>query len=321
MTTHPQFTRPVDAEAAPLHAARTSNTDIAVDSARPAGIAAHTSPTGHTAAIGQLAEVRQQRGTPTHDGAMILQRAAQPTRPGTRRAARPTEAPLTRISAGTRVSSADPVVDALRTEWQGWRDQPLPDAWRCACPELAQVPSFRQALEVACLDDVAAFLVIACQGGGRRAGRLLVQALLPRLAAQASRDRRHEVGDYVSTLWELLHDFPIERRTHAVATNLVLDTRKRLHRAAGREVPCSQPPEPPTPPASSSRERAAVIIDLAARRGLITAPSAEVLRSVYLYGLSGREAAGRHEMSEDMVRYRCSSSVKRLRRHMSDLAG
>ncbi|MDK9339407.1 hypothetical protein FAM23853_000629 [Propionibacterium freudenreichii] len=62
-------------------------------------------------------------------------------------------------------------------------------------------------------------------------------------------------------------------------------------------------------------------VHLAARRGLITAPSAEVLRSVYLYGLSGREAAGRHEMSEDMVRYRCSSSVKRLRRHMSDLAG
>lgn len=218
------------------------------------------------------------------------------------------------------IRGVEPVVAAFGDEWRALRDHPVPLAWQQACPELDGVTRLCELSAAVICDRIAAHLVIACQWGDRLAGRVLVQALLPRLSGLAARDARHELGDYVSTLWELLHDYPIERRHHAVSTNLLLDTRKRLSRAACREIVVEHPPEPPPPPVSSSRTRAAAAIDLATRRGMISPGNAAVLRSVYLDGLSGRQAAQRHAISEDLVRYRCSSSVKRMRLHAEELA-
>ena len=231
--------------------------------------------------------------------------------------------PQKRQHAARNMSPAQPGSDhvllSLCREWGVWRARKVPGSWRLGCPALALATTLDDAMSLACDDEVAQFLLCAAQGGDQAAARLLTQALLPRLGAQAQRDGRHELGDYVSTMWELIHRFPIERRHHAVATNLVLDCRKQLTRADGHELVWGDPPEPPTPPVTTNRRQAAVIIDLATRRGYLTGPNAAVVRSVYVDGLSGREAAGRHAISEDLVRYRCSSSLRRLRAHVDEL--
>jgi DNA-directed RNA polymerase specialized sigma24 family protein len=61
------------------------------------------------------------------------------------------------------------------------------------------------------------------------------------------------------------------------------------------------------------------LLDSAGRLGALSVESRRLLSSVYVEGISGREAASRHQMTAGSVRVRCSRAVGELRRHMPQL--
>jgi DNA-directed RNA polymerase specialized sigma24 family protein len=154
-------------------------------------------------------------------------------------------------------------------------------------------------------DPWLAQLIAAAQGGDELAGRCVVQAVLGRLVAIARRDSRLDVDQLVGALWLRIRSYPLERRPRAIASNLVLDARKDVV-AELRPLPVTQPTEP---------RRHAVAVNVlveAVRIGVIDAPIAEVMSSVYVLGLSGEAAARRHGVTPTTVRWRCSAGMRRL---------
>jgi DNA-directed RNA polymerase specialized sigma24 family protein len=170
-------------------------------------------------------------------------------------------------------------------------------------------------------DATAAKLVLLAQDHDELAGRLLLQSMSRRLAWYAGRSAKHELAEFVSAAWERIATYPAATRGTNVMINLCLDALKAVSRATAkgsREIAVDQPPEPPAP-AAASFPHAAEIIDLAERRALVPRASIAVLRSVYDAGLSGQQAAELHGMSPEMVRYRCSAAIKKLRAHRQEL--
>lgn len=148
-------------------------------------------------------------------------------------------------------------------------------------------------------------LVAAAQSGDELAGRCLVQAALGRLVAMARRDARLDLDELVGSLWLRIRCYPVTRRPRAVLANLVLDARK--------DVLSEQRPLPVAPPAEPRRHAvAAELLAQAEAMGVIGAPIADVMRSVYVLGLSGEAAAARHHVAPTTVRWRCSAGMRRL---------
>ena len=154
-------------------------------------------------------------------------------------------------------------------------------------------------------DPWLAQLIAAAQGGDELAGRCVVQAVLGRLVAIARRDSRLDVDQLVGALWLRILAYPLERRPRAIASNLALDARKDVV-AELRPLPVTRPPEP------RRHALAASLLVEAVRIGVIDAPIAEVMSSVYVLGLSGEAAAQRHGVTATTVRWRCSVGKRRL---------
>lgn len=154
-------------------------------------------------------------------------------------------------------------------------------------------------------DPWLARLIAAAQGGDEFAGRCVVQAVVGRLVAMARRDSRLGVDELVGALWLRILAYPLERRPRAIVSNLVLDARKDVL-AELRPLPVSRPPEP------RRHAVAANVLVEAVRIGVIDAPIAEVMSSVYVWGLSGEAAARRHGVTPTTVRWRCSAGMRRL---------
>lgn len=156
-------------------------------------------------------------------------------------------------------------------------------------------------------DPWLARLVRAAQSGDELAGRCVVQAVLGRLVAMARRDSRLDVDQLVGAVWLRIRTYPLERRPRAIVSNLVLDARK--------DALAELRPLPVTPPAPPRRHGfAADLLVEAVRIGVIDAPIAEVMSSVYVLGLSGEAAAQRHGVTPTTVRWRCSAGMRRLAR-------
>jgi len=154
-------------------------------------------------------------------------------------------------------------------------------------------------------DPWLAQLIVAAQSGDELAGRCVVQVVLGRLVAIARRDSRLDVDQLVGALWLRIHSYPLERRPRAIVSNLVLDARK--------DTVAELRPLPVPPPATPRRHAvAANLIVEAVRIGVIDAPIAEVMSSVYVLGLSGEAAARRHGVTQTTVRWRCSAGMRRL---------
>jgi len=154
-------------------------------------------------------------------------------------------------------------------------------------------------------DPWLAELIASAQGGDELAGRCVVQAVLGRLVAMARRDSRVDVDQLVGALWLRIRSYPLDRRPRAIVTNLVLDARK--------DALAELRPLPVTPPATPRRHAvAANLLVEAVRIGVIDAPIAEVMSSVYVLGLSGEAAARRHGVTATTVRWRCSAGMRRL---------
>lgn len=96
-------------------------------------------------------------------------------------------------------------------------------------------------------------LIRLFQRGHQLAGRVVLQALLPKLAKTATHaggmctsssdtwaeDRRHIT---IAEFWDVMADYPVDRRTSSVASNLALDT---LHRVTGARKPALDLPVDP----------------------------------------------------------------------------
>ena len=205
-------------------------------------------------------------------------------------------------------------------------------SWAGCSPELAaclDAASPAEAALACCADDpVARFLVARAQLGDAVAGQLVLGALTPELARQAGRVGL-SVAECLGAAWERILAHPVESRPVAVIVSLASDAVRLVRREnAGREVATGWGPawEPsavdvggqgsgqPMPDPDGSQ-----VLHQAQRDGWVSVSEAPVLRSVYLEGLSGRQAAERHRISPDAVRARCSSGVKRLRGHRQEI--
>ena len=237
----------------------------------------------------------------------------------------------------------------LDRDWQSLcaevQARPVPTAWLAELPAWALPPTTQAAHWLADLcdlvgrnDDVTtAALIRLAQAGDQVAGRVVVQAMLPRLWSLCRRDHRHNLTDYISVAWLRLMSFPARQRGRAMMVNLCLDCLKWLSREAARQQPevvlaglgepgAELPLHQQIPPWGNNNNSvmataryANELLQLVGRNKLVSAICLGVLRSVYLDGLSGKEAAVRHGISHDMVRYYCSSAIKILRARRQEL--
>lgn len=190
-------------------------------------------------------------------------------------------------------------------------------------------------------DEILGALIRLFQAGHQLAGRVVLQSMLIKLGRITLRtrgtssdnawaeDRRHIA---VAEFWDVLANYPLERRPRKIAANLALDT---LHRITG-ETRGQQPARPVDPteipdehsgrlmataPADPSRIGLSVDDDLvqvvswAVSRDVITREDAELLVQVYLPepGTSGTAAAAaRRGLTDAAIRQRCSRARKLL---------
>ncbi|HYO17989.1 MAG TPA: hypothetical protein VES02_04890 [Dermatophilaceae bacterium] len=142
-------------------------------------------------------------------------------------------------------------------------------------------------------------------------------------------DRRHIA---VAEFWDVLANYPLERRPHKIAANLALDT---LHRLTGETR--GQRPDRPLDPTELPEEQTCrlmvapvtdpeqivltvdadlvQVVTWAVARNVITAGDAEMLVQAYLPtpGTSGTAAAAaRLGLTDIAIRQRCSRARKLL---------
>lgn len=169
-------------------------------------------------------------------------------------------------------------------------------------------------------DEVLIFLITHAQAGNVVADYLLARTMAPKLRQMASRDPDAEFDDYLTQLWMRIHTYPIAHRSHRVAANLALDTLKAVvaQRPPQQELPADEIVEWGCVTVESVRLGRDLLV-AAEQIGLIDGTTAGILASVYIDGLSGRQAARRHHTSPEMIRYRCSTYVRRMTRHRQEL--
>lgn len=194
--------------------------------------------------------------------------------------------------------------------------------WAIDCDELAGCSNAVQVLAAIRRhpDPVLLFLISNAQAGNLVADYLLARTLAPKLRLMASRDPQAEFDDYLTQLWMRVHTYPVARRPYRVAANLALDTLKAV--VAQRPPRHELPADPKIVDVQQGTEPHGLGRDLllaAEQIGLIDATTAGILASVYIDGLSGRQAAQLHRTTPDMIRYRCSTYVRRLAEHRAEL--
>lgn len=174
-------------------------------------------------------------------------------------------------------------------------------------------------------DVVLGHLLGELAAGERLAGRVVLQALLPKVVRMAAVDRTAGVDEYVTAMWCEIAAYPLARRPTSVAANLALDTLKAVRRERYPVVDVVTSPHlvvlaadrrPAQVVGSPSRgtRRVDVVEVLAQARHhrLLDAATGALLHSVYADGLTGESAARRHGLSPGAVRTRCSRAVKVL---------
>ena len=182
-------------------------------------------------------------------------------------------------------------------------------------------------------DAVLGALLRESSGGSLLAARTVLQAMLGKVVLMARSDPATGTYAYVVAMWERVRTYPIDRRPTHIAGNLALDARK-LARREGRELRAT-----PWPPGAGFAElvdrqlardevdhgrdvsmlTAGDIIRAALELELIDADAGALLGTVYADGLSSGEAARRLLTSPQAVRQRCSTVVRRLADHSTDL--
>lgn len=222
---------------------------------------------------------------------------------------------------------------ALNEEWRHLVDQRLDGVagWVAQEPSLSGCTDLAEVLERVRQnpDPVLWMLLARCAAGDQMAGRVVLQAMLGKLVKMARLDHQAGLDDYVGAMWVCIRTYPLARRTHRVAANLALDSLKAVQRDS-RCGPATVTPYPPSllidrlyelaAPAVEEELTGRRVLAAAGRLGLVQPEVGAVLTSVYVDGLSSQAAGARHGQSAAMIRYRCSTTVRKLARHAHALA-
>lgn len=199
--------------------------------------------------------------------------------------------------------SSRSIVARLNQEWEDRRWDPAD--WMVGSPPLEAV------LQTIGLDPdhMLCELIRACQNGYAAAGRVIVQALLPKLILMSRTFPFPPVDNLVSALWIRISRYPLHHRPKSVAANLLLDAKKDVL-AENRAAPAA------TVTADPGTDLTAPQVLAAARDlHLATPESLAIVEMVYVEGMPKDRVAQLYSISADAVRQRCSDTVKRLRKH------
>lgn len=260
---------------------------------------------------------------------------------------------------GVSVSPRSPLYHQLITEWAGLNALPSArDAVQRWAHRDETLSSFARpgdivdaidAASPADKDAVLAALVALFHDRHQLAGRVILQAMLPKLSRLASgsrpnaadaatiEDRRHAV---IAEFWDVLTHYPLARRPTTVAGNLALDT---LHRLGGARHPSAEiAVAPDVVDALSHRTGAAErctrstgemrgplgglstdgdlteVTSWALARRVITSAEADLIVTIYTPHSGAHGAYGFTAVATELgittaaVRQRCSRAVRRL---------
>ena len=164
-------------------------------------------------------------------------------------------------------------------------------------------------------DAVLAALLRLGQGGDQLALLVVLKAMLGKLV-RLSAGRPDVLVEAVSEMWVAMAEYPVARRPRSIAANLSW-TVSRCIRASPRCPSAALAAEPsaalPDPDAS------ATLAD-ARRLGLIDEHAHRTLWTVYVAGLTSYQAAAVLDTTPELVRWRCSRAIRRLREQAELLA-
>ena len=212
------------------------------------------------------------------------------------------------------------------------------------CASLGEIVDAIDAADPERTDALLGALIATFQAGAQLAGRVVLQAMLPKLTRMAvatsttssddmwAEDRRHII---IAEFWAVLTCYPLARRRAGVAGNLAMDT---LHRVtAGKRRPVevamdlsgptgeaartalwSSPPAQPDEgePGPGARELAAVVA-WGREQALVSESDAALLTTIYSARATreGFESeAARLGITPAAVRQRCSRAVRAIAR-------
>lgn len=186
-------------------------------------------------------------------------------------------------------------------------------------------------------DQALTFLISSAQTGESFAGRIVVQALLPKLVLIARSQLRADLSmdealaGTIAGLWELIAEYPLDRRPHAVAANLVMDALKRLRQqlrpdaalgcalrldatalAQTSAILFEATTRTPDHSAGQDRDELVDVLTRAVELGAIRRSDARLLTRVYRHGQAA-ECATEMGISPGAVRKRCSTLKANLR--------
>lgn len=210
----------------------------------------------------------------------------------------------------------------LAAEWSRCCEDPAASRWAVDLGHDGPVEGLPGALW---RDDE---LALACLAAARSstpcgvfAGLAVLQALLPALTRLARRDWRASLDDYLAEGWILVMTYPLTRNRR-VCTNMALETLHVLSRRRqriAREVCVDEVHAVAPEPVVEEGTLAGELLEAAAAAEILPVAGLGVLRSVYVEGLSGAQAAARHGLTPEVVRARCSRATRRLRQHREEL--
>jgi DNA-directed RNA polymerase specialized sigma24 family protein len=191
---------------------------------------------------------------------------------------------------------------SLNSEWaELGQAGPPPDRWQ-GIDALSGIECLDGVLErIRQQPDAALGALLALGAGGDAlAWRAAFQAMLPK-AVRLSRGREDRLTEAVSELWLAIAEYPLARRPRSIAANLAWT----VQRALAPAPVALMMPAVPGPDADDTLGQARAL-------GLIDAVHHETLWLVYVVGLNSAAAAKKLGISPELVRYRCSRSVRRL---------
>ena len=226
------------------------------------------------------------------------------------------------------------IVEALNRDWDELVDRHRGSVrhWSRRHGALAQCRSLADVLLAARgqPDAVLGALLTEVSHGDQLAARVVLQAMLGRIARMAARDPASGVDDYVSALWCRIRSYPLAARPGRIAANLSMDALKTVFQDRRWLREGEVTPWPPAVFWDEQHEHlfvapepepvaASDVLWAGRARGVIDDPAHALLVSVYIDELTGDQAAKRHRTSAETVRVRCSRAVRRLAAHRNEL--
>lgn len=196
---------------------------------------------------------------------------------------------------------------ALNDEWLDLQFMPVPATWRPHVGEPSVTLGDVFARIPADPDGVLLALLTLQQRDDVLAGRVVVQAMVPKMVLLAVRDTEATFDDYLAALWLRVATYPVGRRPIKVAANLALDALKSVKSSRPRLTVLSNVPEP------DAIRDATTVLDAGVQLGAIDSLTRRTLEAVYVDGRTSRAAGAVLGMSADTVRWRCSKGVRALR--------